>query len=55
MYLGSSLKTNEIKRMINKRKLNKKFIVKSKFSAREVALAISKGLQKFNIDKTKKN
>ena len=42
-YLGSSLKTNEIKRMINKRKLNKKFIVKSKFSAREVALAISKG------------
>jgi len=43
MYLGSSLKTNEIKRMINKRKLNKKFIVKSKFSAREVALAISKG------------
>ena len=43
MYLGSSLKTNEIKRMINKRKLNKKFIVKSKVSAREVALAISKG------------
>ena len=43
MYLGSSLKTNEIKRMINKRKLNKKFKVKSKFSAREVALAISKG------------
>ena len=43
MYLGSSLKTNEIKRMINKRKLNKKFIVKSKFSTREVALAISKG------------
>lgn len=42
MYLGTSLNTNEIKRLI-KKKLNKKFIVKSKFSAREVALAISKG------------
>lgn len=42
MYLGTSLNTNEIKRLI-KKKLNKKFIVKSKFSAREVAIAISKG------------
>ncbi len=43
MYLGSKLNISEIKFLINKKKLNKKYIVKSSFKPRDVAIEISNG------------
>ena len=43
MYLGNKLNTNEIKSLISKKKLNKKYIIKSTFKTRDLAIEIANG------------